>query len=74
MKEGDIVFCIDSSDHGKKQKLTYGKGYTIKRIDNYKLNSSISITNDSGVIGIYNLNRFVTLKEWRDKKLKEIGL
>jgi hypothetical protein len=47
MKEGDIVICIDSSDHGKKQledsikKLTYGKGYTIKRIDNYKLNSSI---------------------------------
>ncbi len=74
MKEGDIVFCIDSSDHGKKQKLTYGKGYTIKRIDNYKLNSSISITNDSGVIGIYNFNRFITLKEWRDKKLKEIGL
>jgi hypothetical protein len=74
MKEGDIVFCIDSSDHGKKQKLTYGKGYTIKRIDNYKLNSSISIKNDSGVIGIYNFNRFITLKEWRDKKLKELGL
>lgn len=72
MKEGDIVICIDSSDHGKKQKLTYGKGYTIKRIDNYKLNSIISITNDSGVIGIYNLNRFVTLDKWREIRLNEI--
>jgi hypothetical protein len=70
MKEGDIVFCIDSSDHGKKQKLTYGKGYEIVT----KGNLHIAIKNDSGVIGVYNLNRFITLKEWRDKKLKEIGL
>jgi hypothetical protein len=29
---------------------------------------------DSGVIGAYNLNRFINLGEWRDKKLKDIGL
>lgn len=72
LKEGDIVICIDSSDHGKKQKLTYGKKYTIKRIGNYKLNTSISITNDIGMTGIYNLNRFVTLSKWREIRLNEI--
>ena len=72
LKEGDIVICIDSADHGKKQKLIYGKEYTIKRIGNYKLNTSISITNDIGMTGIYNLKRFVTLSKWREIRLNEI--
>ena len=76
MKEGDnIVFCIDSSDHSKKQKLTYGKGYTIERYGCDSIgNLYISIINDSGIIGNYNFNRFVTLRECRDKKLKELGI
>jgi hypothetical protein len=78
LKEGDIVICIDSADHSSdplffhSRRLTYGKEYTIKRIGNYKLNSSISITNDIGMTGIYNLNRFVTLSKWREIRLNEI--
>ena len=74
LKEGDIVICIDSSDplFFHSRRLTYGKGYTIKRIGNYKLNTSISITNDIGMTGIYNLNRFVTLSKWREIRLNEI--
>ena len=78
LKEGDIVICIDSADHSSdplffhSRRLTYGKEYTIKRIGNYKLNSSISITNDIGMIGIYNLKRFVTIDKWREIRLNEI--
>ncbi len=80
LKEGDIVICIDSSDHSSdpllfhSRRLTYGKEYTIKRIGNYKLNPSISITNDIGMTGIYNLNRFVTLSKWREIRLNELGI
>jgi hypothetical protein len=78
MKEGDIVICIDSADYSSdplffhSRRLTYGKEYTIKRIGNYKLNPSISITNDIGMTGIYKLNRFVTLSKWREIRLNEI--
>ena len=78
LKEGDIVICIDSADHSSdpllfhSRRLTYGKEYTIKRIGNYKLNPSISITNDIGMTGIYKLNRFVTLSKWREIRLNEI--
>jgi|Laugresu1bdmlbsd_1035121.scaffolds.fasta_scaffold38791_2 hypothetical protein len=73
MKEGDIIFCVDSSDHSKKQKLTYGKGYTIERYgSDHHGNLHISIINDSGIIGNYNFNRFVTLSKWREIRLNEI--
>jgi len=83
MKRGDIVICIDDSDHGKRQSLTYGKGYKVEtyienisdinKIADYQV-KTISINNDKGIIGSYNANRFITICEWREKRLNMIGL
>lgn len=75
------VVCIDdvtdilNFGDGIKE-LTYGKEYEI--IEKYYQiewdRRQISIINDIGIKTEYRLSRFVTLEEWRDNKLKEIGI
>lgn len=85
MKRGDIVVCIDDSDHAKRQSLTYGRGYKVEiytenisdinKIVDYQVKTiSIHIKNDKGIIGSYNANRFITICEWREMRLNEIGI
>jgi hypothetical protein len=32
------------------------------------------VKNDLGKVQEYTMNRFISIQEWRDKKLKEIGI
>jgi len=77
----DKVICIDdvtdilNFGDGIKE-LTYGKEYEI--IERYYQiecdRLQISIINDIGIKNEYRLSRFVTLEEWRENRLKEIGI
>lgn len=77
----DKVICIDdvtdilNFGDGIKE-LTYGKEYEI--IERYYQiewdRLQISIINDEGIKNEYRLSRFVTLEEWRENRLKEIGI
>ena len=68
MKVGDIVVCINCSGFN----LTLGKRYTILVIISLPLGYYIRIANDDNIKGWYNPNRFITLQEWREKKLNDM--
>ena len=69
------VICIDDVTdilkfgHGKKE-LTRYKEYEILT----KFNNHISIINDLGYRDEYLLSRFVTIDEFREIRLKELGI
>ncbi len=83
IEPGVIVVCINSSKQDSYQtniidsfiesheSLTIGKQYRVEYNGLYY----ISIINDNGINSPYNLKRFVTIDEWREKQLnKLIGL
>lgn len=62
------VVCIDNKND---TDLTIGKIYTNLSIG---IHSNYWIKNDNGYISLYDNRLFITLEEWREKKLKEIGI
>lgn len=67
------IVCI-SKDH-KYLTLTYGKIYNADQIfTKDKLMGKHLIEDDFGAFGWYNKDLFISLEEFRDNKLKELGL
>lgn len=71
------MICIDAEtdilgiDSNKRPELTYGKTYHAAGIHHQKY---YSLVNDRGVKTEYLRSRFVTQEEFREMKLKEIGI
>ena len=71
------MICIDAEtdilgfDSNKRPELTYGKTYLAARIHHQKF---YRIVNDRGIKTEYLRSRFVTQEEFREMKLKEIGI
>lgn len=73
-----MVICIKNSylDWGGgicKHDITIGKEYDAY-IAAYESNSYYVVINDDGIKNAYPLTYFITLEEYRNKKLGEIGI
>jgi len=72
-KVGDRVVCINS---GKIFNLKYKYTYTIIEIINFHIGqqkrNGIEIKINNGTKNYYKLSRFISLKEQRKEKLKEL--
>lgn len=76
------MICIDAEtdilgfDSNKRPELTYGKTYLVVRIHpSDKIHQKFyRLVNDRGVKTEYLRSRFVTQEEFREMKLKEIGI
>jgi len=77
MKEGDIVVCIDNRVTGNYSASRFVVGLTINKcytIVNFN-NGYITIIDDfNDNFHFLTENRFITLEEFRDQKLKELGI
>ena len=77
VKYGELVVCVKV---GKIKNLTQGKTYTIVRQNMGKHDNSdkeynnIWIVNDLGIEKHYSKKRFVSVAEFRDIKLNELGI
>lgn len=75
MKKGDIVVCVEVPD--SVFDITVGKQYVIYTIyfDDFNGQSDmIRIIDDDGFYIKFSKNYFKTLEEYRENKLKELGL
>lgn len=69
------VVCIKHfKSQGLQYELTYGKVYDVLEVPKWASSGTIHLMNDRGFKSLYNINSFITLEEWRDKKLKELGI
>lgn len=79
------VICIDgvtdilNFGNGKKELTKYKEYEILEKFINYNdgMNSNriqISIINDIGCRNEYLLSRFVTIDEFREMRLKELGI
>ena len=67
------VVCIKNyKSMGFQHQLTYGKTYDILEWTPNKM--SVYIINDRGRESIYSITDFVYQEEWRDMKIKELGI
>ena len=65
------IVCINNTKDGVKvNNLTQGKVYDSLNINKYR----IVIVNDKGVKEWYNNELFISLHEWRDLRLNELGV
>ena len=66
------LICISNSNRNDRLRLnlTVGKVYD-GEIDDW---GSYIVRNDAGEINPYSKRTFITLDEWREEKLKEIGI
>ena len=84
--KGEYLVCIDNSNTGMFHEtintieLTIGKSYKVLNESHFMISNgvfynTISIVDDS-LVGIcdYRTERFITLKEWREKQLDKILL
>lgn len=73
MKEKFKIVCINNKPikrvNEKIQNLTIGKIYETYDRPDY---SSIVVINDIGNEVLYSSSRFITLEEWRERKLNKI--
>lgn len=69
------IICIKNyKSQGLQLELTYGKSYdTHGGLENLLIDS-YCIRNDRNRVEYYSKADFVTQDEWRDLKLKEIGI
>lgn len=74
------IVCVNNGslqEFQKKQNLTLGKIYDT-RDKLYPISDNVQTTlevkNDKGEIVLYKSMRFVTLDEWREMKLKSLGI
>ena len=71
------VVCIKT---GKIKNLTEGKSYQLIKVSKgIHLDSNIEyknfvVVNDAGIERMYSASRFITLEEFRNKKLVELGI
>ena len=76
MKEGEIVVCVRTE--GVEHALTKGRSYTVEGTKGIsgisRKETYIVIENDNGNKIEYLKERFKTLEEIREEKLKELGL
>lgn len=73
MKVGDSVICIDNnSSLGHKLPLTVGKSYIIQHIDK-NCKDIINVINDSDYKNDYFTNKFITINNYRKKKLEKLN-
>ncbi len=64
------VVCVDTSDD---VALTIGKPYEVVHyLKGYGLVDQVQIENDRGDLVYYKLSRFISLRRYRLKELKEI--
>ena len=74
----DIVFCIDNNKKIMYHEtinpisLTIGKAYKVTETSQYGFYYTITIIDDSGKKADYRLDRFLKLKEWRQKQLNKL--
>jgi hypothetical protein len=62
------VICINDLDIFSQ--LTHGKIYEAENFTLYLF----KVVNDNGVESNFYKNRFLTIDEWREKKLNELGI
>ncbi len=69
------VICVKNTSNGVKYKLTIGKEYKVLNYYNNR-NTIIWIINEDAISGdgAYPKECFITQEEYRDKKLKELGI
>ena len=78
-KPNDIIVCIDkeinyASNDGKMDGLTIGKKYQSKFIKHHYTYDMIHFINDHSTLGSYYDYRFISLLEYRKRKIKKICL
>jgi hypothetical protein len=75
MKVGDIVICInDRNSIGlKSSSYTKGKCYEVL-LTGFDSSHQFYIKSDNGTHPAVERKNFMTLKEYRNSKLKEIGI
>jgi hypothetical protein len=84
MNEDNIVICIDNSkeimlhETINRTALTTNKGYKIISKQQYTTTNNFyntfSIINNEGINASYRSERFITLQQWRQKQLKQLGI
>lgn len=83
MKKGEIVVCIQypgpyDSSHGSvywdNSGISQGTKYEVMGSWIAKSGKLITISNDHGIISDYKADKFKPLSEWREEKLKELGI
>ena len=77
IKKGDIVVCINNTTY--ESYLTLNKLYEVTQFSRLQsgfetYDDYITIIDDKGNRYSYINNRFLLIKEWREKRLKEIGI
>lgn len=76
MKPGDKIVCIDIKSAIKTKtpiSLTLNKVYTVVESKD-PIHNAISLINDDNEKGEYWKERFITLQQWREQQLNEIGI
>jgi hypothetical protein len=69
------VVCIKKfKSQGLQYELTYGKVYHCEPLPIWASQDNYIIKCDMGFVSAYNKDSFVTLEEWREIKLKELGI
>ena len=77
IKKGDIVVCTDNKTY--ESYLTLNKPYEVTQFSRLQsgfetYDDYVTIINDDGKEYSYINTRFLLIKEWREKRLKEIGI
>jgi len=77
IKKGDIVVCTDNKTY--ESYLTLNKLYEVTQFSRLQsgfetYDDYVTIINDDGKEYSYINNRFLLINEWREKRLKEIGI
>ena len=70
-----MLVCINSEDG--KLSLTIGKIYSVKipTFDKKRaLRNHYGVTDDRGVVAFYYKRNFITIEEYRERKLNQIGI
>ncbi|MDD4157431.1 MAG: hypothetical protein PHY08_12770 [Candidatus Cloacimonetes bacterium] len=66
------LICVNNIDDGHLTYLTIGKEYKCLQIVNYE--NRYTIINDNHEVFWYSRKLFISLEEYRDKKLEDIGI
>ncbi len=64
------VICINTGNH---RYLTMGKMYECE-FDYEQISKCVLIIDDGGVCDFYSKSYFITIEEYRNKKLEKIGI
>ena len=65
------IVCIKSD---RNNKVTVGKVYNVIYVNEVLSVNNYYIENDSGDKSLYDKRMFITLEEFREKRLSELGI